>query len=218
MIQKEKNKITGNNGFTLIELLVVITIMATLTGLFLVNFASLRGPRNLKIAQNEMITNLRKIQSYTLSARDVNDTYAARYYIMRFITGSTSYDVQAVGVHKSAGTLLYFDGSAANKPFIETLKLPTNITINSLSITNASGTVVNPAPNCAQIGFSLPFGKTYIEYNSVSTSCDFSAVISNAATLDAKANHTLTITLKDSASNTTRQVIMRGVTGAIEAK
>lgn len=214
-----KQKInTYKSGFTLVELLVVISIMATLTGLFLVNFAGLRGPRNLRIAQNELVTNIRKIQSYTLSARDVSLDLAARYYILRLRTGQGTYEIQAVGVNKITGTPTYYDGSSAAQPFIETLRMPTGITVNSLALKNAAGTTINPVPQCVQIGFALPFAKTYIEYNAVSTSCNFSTITTNAATLDAKANHTLTITLRDQASNTNRVVVVRGVTGVIEGQ
>ncbi len=206
---KEKNRIGKSGGFTIIELLVVISIMATITGLFLVNFAGLRGPRNLKIAQNEMVTNFRKIQSYTLSSRDVDTTNAARYYILKAVQGNNFYTIQAVGVNKTTGVQF---GSLID---VETIRMPTGVTISAIGITNASGTAINPAPGCVQTGFSLPFSKIYLEYQTDPTSCNFLNVISNSSTLDAKANHTLTLTLKDAASNTTKQVVVRGVTGAI---
>ena len=221
----DKNKIILNarcrandaqKGFTIIELLVVISIMATMAGLFLVNFAGTRGPRNLRLAQNELVTNIRKIQSYTLSARDVNSTNAARYYILRLIQGSNTYEMQAIGVNKSTSVQTYYDGSSAAVDFIERFRMPSGI--SALSVVNSAGTTVNPTPLCVQTGFSLPFAKTYVEYNPVSSSCNFLTVTSTAANLDAKANHTLTITLRDAASNTTRQVVVRGVTGSVETK
>src|SRR4051812_25570648 len=87
-----------NSGFTLIELMVVVGIMGLITGIFLINFNRLQGPRNLKIAQNQLITDIRRIQSYTLSSRNVSTTgQPARYYIIKFETQSpASYKIQAI--------------------------------------------------------------------------------------------------------------------------
>ena len=58
-------------GFTLIELLVVISIMGILATLMIVNFAGQRVSRSLLLAKNETVTNIRKVQSYTLSSKNI---------------------------------------------------------------------------------------------------------------------------------------------------
>lgn len=203
-----------NLGFTIIELIVVIAIMSVLTTMFLLNYAGLRGPRNLKLAQNELVSNIRKIQSYTLSARDINSTTAARYYIIKLVNGDLGYSIQAVGVNKTTSIQSYYDG--VSNPLIETLRMQPGISVESISVTNKSG--VSSSPACVQIGFSLPFSKIYMEYDDVAVNCNFLDVIADASTLDAKSNHTAVITIKDSASGKTRTVTVRGVTGVIEAQ
>ncbi len=143
-------------GFTLIELLVVIVIMVTLISVLSINLAGQRDARNLAIAENELVSNIRKIQSYTLSARTPPSGQIAQYYLLKIdITRPQKYTIQAIT-------------QAFSQPAVEdmeTINLPANIRFAASSpviITNR----LNPAtqnifssPACAVAAFAAPFGK-----------------------------------------------------------
>src|SRR6185503_16987718 len=84
-------------GFTIIEMLVVIAIFGTMATLVVANYAGLRGPRNLKISENELVSTIRKYQSYTLSSRNLPNGKAVKFYILKFSSDTPNgYTVQAV--------------------------------------------------------------------------------------------------------------------------
>lgn len=208
-------------GFTLAELVIVISIMGIFATMFLINFASLRGPRNLRIAQNELVTNFRRAQSAILSARDINTATAPRYYMIAVNQAGTSISYRAIGVTKNTPiTQVYFDGSTGNQAPLETINLPTGVIVDSMRITDSAGTAT-AGVTCSVVGFAAPFATIYMDFRTGGTACNFSSIvppIGSQATLDAAANRTLFITLRDVNSNTTNQVIVRGVTGVIETQ
>ena len=111
-------------GFTLIELIVVVAILGIVLGLVTVNIAGQRNARNLNIAQNELISNIRKIQSYTLSARNVFGNQPASYYVMKFdLANPTQYTIQSM-----------YDVTVSPKiRDIETINLPKGITFSGIN-------------------------------------------------------------------------------------
>lgn len=154
------------NGFTLIELLVVVSIMVILTSAMVINLNGQRAARDVKIAQNELVSNLRKIQSYTLSARLSAGGQYVQYYFIKFdLNKPNQYTLQA----------LYNASSAPALQDIETIYLPKNIRLSAGS-NNCSGSgiqsafclsrPVNPAtqiPNsCALAAFAAPFGRVFL--------------------------------------------------------
>ncbi len=211
--------IRGNAGFTLIEMLVVLAIFGLLATMVVANYAGLRGPRNLKISQNELISSIRKYQSYTLSARNLPNGNPAKFYILKFVNdeqNQNGYIVQAVD---SNGTFL---------SSVETQKYAQGIGYynlrDPLTMTDGLGNPVPPVVGrttpplqCVQVAFSLPFGRIYMEAT-IDTSCDIAANITSAAYLDTIANRVLTITIIDSVSSNTKSVTINAVTGAITAQ
>src|SRR5438105_10754499 len=106
------------SGFTLIELLVVIFIMGLLAGLLTLNLAGQRVARNIQIAQNQLVSNIRKIQGYTLSSRNVSQNQPAEYYVMKFdLANPYQYTIQAI----------YNVGSSPTLANVEVIKFPTDI-------------------------------------------------------------------------------------------
>ncbi len=197
-----------SNGFTLVELIVVIGVIAVLTTVFLINFSSQKGPRNLRISTAELNTNLRKIQSYTLSSRDTATGVPAAYYLMSLNTLS--------GANTKYTSSLIDNNSAISTT--ETVVLPTDVTINSISITAADGTTVAGPIECVQIAFKLPFAVTYIDYdNNGNGTCDvnFLSDQNNPVTLASMINRKITITLKERVSGQTTTVVVNGVSGVI---
>lgn len=199
---KQTQKLKNQKGFTIIELLVVLAIMGLFLGAVLVNYARTRGPRNLRIAQNEMVTNIRKVQSYVLSSRNTSEG-PVKYYVLKFDEENpTQYILQAVQQD-------YANFSNA----VETFNLPTGITISAIDTQQPYGSSTVDS-RCAQIAFSLPFNKMFLD-----TTCDISgasnSVIRDQGALDNLDNSLATITMLDSQSNTTRSVIINGVSGVV---
>lgn len=211
MKQKLQNTKIKAAGFTVIELLVVLAIFAVLIGLFMVNFAGLRGPRNLRIAQNELSSSIRKVQSYVLSARSIPVTGnpAPKFYIMKFrLSTTTGYVIQAV------------DSTYTSYPSIESPTFPKGISYQStppgsLFVTDLDGTNIITNPLCVQVVFALPFGRIYIDDVASGTDCNISPKLNDPGYLASISNRIFKVTLKDPASLQTRSVILNGVTGTV---
>jgi prepilin-type N-terminal cleavage/methylation domain-containing protein len=198
----------GNDaGFTLVEMLVVLFILGMVTTLFIANYNALRGPRSLKIAQNQLVTNIRKIQSYTLSARNSPNGNPARMYVIKLngaIGNSTSYVLQVID---NQSTPVVTD--------IETVTFPGGISVDTttpITLVSAEGGA-SQNPNCLQIGFSLPFGKIYAD-----ATCTIETKIGSPAYLDTIDNYVVTLRIIDAASGMTKSVIINGVTGSISGE
>lgn len=150
MINLFKNKNLA--GFTLIELIVVVSLMTVIFGLLSIDLNSQRSIRSLRIAENELVSNIRKVQSYTLSSRILPNGEAAQYYILKFdLSNPSQYKIQAIyNVDSSPQYLLD----------VETISLPQNIKFNSGFVTiNRSNAPTTQNPNCSLLIFSAPFGK-----------------------------------------------------------
>ena len=206
-----KQKLSPNTqeGFTLLEMLVVIGIMGLVASIFVVNFAAFRGPRNLRIATNELVTNLRKIQSYTLSSRNTSAGKSVKYYMIKFNNAAgnnTSYQVQSINSDDTFSSAL------------ETINLPDGIIVRprisapqGLQLEQPiGGTVSYPISNCTQVAFSLPFSRVYLD-----GSCTMNTLVNNLVNLVGIANSRLTIVLADTGTNTTSTIVVNGISGAI---
>jgi len=199
-----------NSGFTLIELLVVISIMGLMSTLLVINFNGQRGIRNLKIAQSQLVTNIRKTQSYVLSARDVAPvngiTAPGKYYLLKFDKNSNQYSIQSV------------DTAYNLNSSVETDVLPQGITISNLKYTTAAG--VDSFPLSAQAAYASPYAKLYV-YTSEDTGCvgatTFVTVSQNPGCMLNLTNRQLVITLQDQNSTATKTVTIYGISGNVEA-
>ena len=139
------------SGFTLIELLVVLSIMVLLTAVFTVNLSAQRQARDMKIAQNQLISNLRKTQSYTLSARALPSGSAGQYYVLRFdLASPTLYTI--LGISNSSG--------AQTVENVETITLPSTVKLSALSVSRSLNPVSQTIwTNCAAAAFVAPYAK-----------------------------------------------------------
>jgi|GEM_PF-1329778 len=151
---------TNSAGFTIMELMVVLTISAFLFTAIIVNINGQRAPRDLKIAQNELVSNIRKAQSYTLSSRNLPSGQSVQYYVIKFdLLKKKQYTIEAI----------FNVGSSPQMQIVETIKLPTNVKISGIRITQrpmAPGTqnVVSEedtgdSGTCALASFVAPYGK-----------------------------------------------------------
>lgn len=148
-----KQKLEKNNsqaGFTLMELITVLAITTLVMGAVVLDFNRQRGLRNIVLAKNETITNLRKTQSYMLSSRNISAGVPAKFYIVTFEMGQSNYTIDAV------------DNDYVYHPSLETISLPSAVSLSSLTVGDPVGgnDEVPPSP-CLQVIFSAPFGKMY---------------------------------------------------------
>ena len=223
-------------GFTLIELMVVVAIMVMLSSVMVLNISGQRAPRDLKIAENELVSNIRKIQSYTLSRRALPSGNIADYYLMKFdLNNPTQYTVQAL--YNTNSTPHYLEN-------VETINFPPNIRIapvlnNPITIRRQQAPNIQNPQNCALAAFAAPFGKVilndgcnqaaWVANNSGnnSTSDDYEKIIefnsnidcaignSNPPTCTRSADSVMTITLTTNDGALTKTVTVNGITGAI---
>ncbi len=233
----------NNAGFTIIELMVVVTIMALMASVMVLNLNTTRASRDIKIAQNLLVSNLRKTQSYTLSSRNLASGQQVQYYLMKFdITNNpTQYVIQAV----------YDVDSLPKLEDNETISLPPNIKIASVEISERTALPslqkYNPSPSlstftsgCGLISFAAPFGKVIFndgctlvnpithpydlglsdDYYSkilsfqINVPCDV-ADYGTPGICTASTDSVMVITLSDLAGSIFRKVLVNGITGAI---
>lgn len=195
-----KQKSANQAGFTLIELLVVLSIMTLLMGSIILNFNRTRAARSATFAQNETVTNIKKVQSYMLSARNLATDIPAKFYYIKFTKGQKTYTIG--GVDNNYG--LY-----AN---IETVTLPGDVAIGDLSFVPGSpGTTA-----CVEILFSAPFGKMYLN-DDPSCNASITTIAQSPTTLYALNGQVLEITLTPTNNAASKTIDVRSLTGRVDA-
>lgn len=162
----EKKIITEHilkSGFTIIELMVTLGIMVSLFTIVITGIASQRSNRNLQIAANELVTNIRKLQTYTLVSRGLTPTLPAQYYILKLDSSNpTEYTLQAIYNTEISPTLTN----------IEKIKLPSGVRLALANSLHAYRTGYTNYPSCALLAFKAPFAKIL-----VNTACSPSSPI-----------------------------------------
>lgn len=161
--QQINSQFNSQAGFALVELLAVLAIMTIILGALVIDFAGQRGRRNIVLAGNETVTNLRKVQSKILSSKNISDGVPAKYYIAEFKPGETKYTVQAID-----NNYTFYDN-------LETISLPSKVSISSMEINLPEGDQIiqkettdsievkkeTESLKCLQVIFSAPFGRMY---------------------------------------------------------
>jgi prepilin-type N-terminal cleavage/methylation domain-containing protein len=221
------------SGFTVIELMVVCAIMATIATLFVLNFNKQQKTRSVVLAQNETVTNLRKIQSYLLSSRNLPNNQPVKFYIVKFARGSNKIQVQAV------------DSTYTFYSEVESIKLPGGVIVSSIDDavsnvafaggkTQAGGDqaayggdeetvdIAQQTANgydCAQVAFAAPTGKMFTYLPSKADFCgqdsDIVAKLQNPPDLFKLANKGITVTLTNSDATLSKTITLNGLSGNI---
>jgi prepilin-type N-terminal cleavage/methylation domain-containing protein len=208
----------SGTGFTLIELLVAVSILAILAGLVMVNFAGLRTDRNLNIAQNELVTNLRNAQSYTLSSKLVSGNQSGQFFILKFDAAKPGqYGLQAVYNIFATPTLPTLVDN------IETYRLPAGIQVAAAPLTIYRSPYTVQTPACGLVAFKAPFARVYLNsgcnFNNFNGSGDdYNSLLQyvvNTENSHTSADSYAVIQVTDTKSNKSRYVLVRGVTGVI---
>lgn len=212
-------------GFTLMELIVVVAIMVMMTASLTINLAGQRASRDIRIAQSQLVSNLRKIQGYTLSARTAPGGQSVQYYAMKFDYSKPGrYTLQAI----------YDVSSSPKVQDIETVVLPQNINLTALNpivISRSNAPTTQIPTGCALIVFSAPFAKVF--FNSSCTQAawdasndDYAKVVNfirnidcdvngNPTTCSVSTDSFMTINLTDVRNTLFKSVTINGITGNI---
>jgi prepilin-type N-terminal cleavage/methylation domain-containing protein len=160
-----KKLIIKNQGFTLIEMLVSMSIMLTMTGLFLAGYHSNNQQADLNSAAQQLVSDIKLVENFALGAKKndgsmpiggwgiyLNNTSDNDKYLI-YADDNPSND------HQYAGDTIY-----------RTVKLPNGITIadnanNGLVVNNNSG-------NRLSLSFLAPDPTSFINRHSGSDSYD----------------------------------------------
>lgn len=204
----------NNRGFTVIELIVAIFIIGLLASLFIANVAGQRAARNIKLAQNQLVTDIRKIQSYTLSSHNFG-AISVQYYVLKIdLSKPRQYIVQAMYNVSSSPTLVN----------METDSLPQGIRFAQNNAVTINGSGVSNA--CALLAFGTPYADAYMNDGcspinpslpySISTGDDYNKIVTFAASNGTVHNNsTMVLTLTDDNNTYTKSVTVNGVTGVV---
>lgn len=195
-------------GFTVVELLVVFIIMVLLSSLVVINWNSQKPTRSLVIAQNELITNIRKVQSYAVSSRNISSGVSAKYYLMKFVSGSNNYTVEAIDAN----------GQMVSSP-IEQVNLPTPLTFSKVGLVNASGSTTDYY--CAYAIFSVVYGKTYF-YGAIAmegdvcTAGEMEALVADPVNLAKQSAYDLILSVSYPQTGAVKSIRVDSQTGRVE--
>lgn len=200
-MNRNQNKL--EKGFTVTELLVVFFIMVMISSIVIINWNKQTPNRNLTLAQNEMITNIRKIQGYAVSSRNINAVQSAKYYIMSFVQGSNQYLVYGI------------DSSGVVTGVLETMTLPQGVNISSVELVNQnSGAVITY--DCAYLIFSVIYGKTYLLGNSLCSLGQVTALVDDPPALAVQSNYDFRLQFSHTQSGNARGVQVDSRTGNVQ--
>ncbi len=213
MNQKQNKFISIQSGFTIIELMVVISIMAMLMTVIVISYANQRKIRSVVLAQNETITNIKKVQSYILSSRNIAADTPAKYYILKLRSGQATYEIQAI------------DNAFVLHQNIETVSFPSDTTLHHLEFINSDGSTSEGGYQaagrtgkitCVDVIFSAPFGKMYLNEN---PKCNESLtdLVKNPSSMYAIDDLTLRLTIGSLDGTKTKTIDLHGITGRIDA-
>src|SRR5688572_11025469 len=96
-LNSQKRQSFYQAGFTVIELMVVFLIIVLLSSSVIVNWNKQTPNRSLKIAENELVSNIKKVQSYAVSSRNIaGGDEPAKFYLINFQEGQNFYTIHAL--------------------------------------------------------------------------------------------------------------------------
>lgn len=210
------------SGFTVIELLVVLVIMGIIMSVIVANIAGQRTNQKLRIAQNELVTNLRKIQSYALSSRNIQGNQSVQYYLMKIdLNNPRQYTIQA----------MYDVDSSPKLVDIETVQLPQGIRfalLEPIKITRPASVIpAEQKPSypsgCALVAFRLPFAKIYFtdgcqRANWDPLTDDYKKILNfvvNTSNYPVSVDSTAVFTISDDEGKVSKTVTLYGVNGLV---
>jgi type II secretory pathway pseudopilin PulG len=194
------------SGFTVTELLVVCSIMVVLASVVLVSWNNQKPTRSLVIAQNELVTNIRKVQGYAVSSRNIvgSDT-SVKFYYIRLETGQNFYTVHAID----------YDFTEPPQTPLETINLPSDLAISRIGFLDNAGD--SEEYSCAYIIFSAVYGKTYFASDNVACDTDYiTELVKNPVTLAKQGDANLELSVTHQQTSSVKSVQVDAQTGRVE--
>ena len=140
-----------NQGFTLIELLVAMAILITLTSIFLANFQNSRASQNVMVATASLTSDLHKLQSFSLSSKDITLGNPSSQYYVTFGNANVSYSL--IGTN---------NGNPGVDTTLNTITLPNGISIGGIQITRVDGTIATPIN--VTLAFKVPYARMIFNF------------------------------------------------------
>ena len=225
----------SEQGFTLMEMMVVITIMALLATVLVLNLGGQRAKRDVQIAENQLVSDIRQYQSASLSSRLLPSGQTIQYYILKFnLSQPGQYAIEAA----------YNTSSSPQLAEIQTILLPPDVLISTigsggppLSIFRQTDPAVLSLPgsygNCGLLAFAAPFGKVLMDSNcsiagfpNIISGDDYFYLINfqnnlacqasnNPAGCNVSADSSMSITLTNTDRTYSKTVTVSGITGAV---
>ena len=224
----KKDLLQENKGFTIMELLVVLFIMGLIFSFVLINIGGKKGARNLKLAQSQLVSDIRKIQSYTLSSRTIPSGQPTQYYLIKFdMRFPDRYFIQAVFDKDTA------PGGNGRLVTVETIPLPPSVKFDVAATPISVNRPVNPPPNitlnsteCGLLAFKAPFAKTYMAKGCTTTTSgepyvidatdDYSQIVNfNGEDNTSSKNSTMVIVLKEGQTSLTKTITVQATNGLV---
>lgn len=199
-----RNQNQYEQGFTVTELLVVFLIMVLMASLAIISWNKQTPTRNLTLAQNELVTNIRKVQSYAVSSRNLEGLSSANFYVMRFEVNSPQYEILGV------------DSNGNVSEVLETANLPYSIVFSELSLVNQVNGAIT-TPTCTFLIFSVIYGKSYIGGDGSCTNSYISGLVDDPPALARQANYDLGLSIQHSSTGQLKGVYLEGQTGRIQS-
>lgn len=212
-MKPKKNLITSQFGFTVIELMVVFLILITLTSIVIVQWNSLTPNRTLNIAVNELVTQIRKVQSYASSSRNYANT-PVKYYLMKFTKGESYYSIDAV------------DAAAGNTYHrsIESYNMPSSFYIDNIDFEDQDGKAAEENLACAWVVFSTVQSQAYffqgdkVECDEISQlPSDDYATLFNPPVLANRASFNMKLRVKHVTKELFKEITVHGLSGGVES-
>lgn len=188
--------IAKQRGFTILELIVAMSIISLLATSILVGYGNLRERRDLKIASDNLVSNLEKMSSFSLLNRDIDSTTQAYAYALEFSSDSA---------RNGYYNLLAYDRSfpaPGRQTVLQAINLPANTSISSISVARAGGGGAI-TPGRLILFFTVPYARVLQTYY------DSGGVVLSEREKDS----ITTVTISNSSG--ARSVEINGITGAI---
>ena len=239
-LQPTTYNLQPQQGFTLIELMVVIAVMAILASVLVLNLAGQRAKRDVQISENELVSNIRQIQSSILSAKTLSSGQSVQFYMLKFnLQKPGQYTIQAA----------YNVSSSPRLADVQTIILPPDVVIASrtpgsypitidrsatLDTVNTSGpNQYLQTPTCGLLAFAAPFAKVLMDSGcaiagppNIASGDDYYYLINFQTNLPCQASNNpvgcnvstdsnMSITLTDTGHTYSKTVTINGITGAV---